>query len=730
MKPKSDPNRFSEHGPKPVFQVKADRVEQEGFVAMANSPTEIVSNQNRQKAKWTLRSDISHYPTFKSEQILIDALYNLSLEEVILNTEADQTFRTGEKWEGVWTRDVSYGIMLGLGILEPEMSKNSLRRKVKSGRIVQDTGTGGAYPVSSDRVVWALAAYEIYQVTGDRDWLEEIYPVIKDSVKDDLKNVHDPKTGLVKGESSFLDWREQTYPRWMQPADIFESLALGTNAVHHQANKLLALIAAELEDHAPAQEYARHAAKIKTAINTHLWMEDKGYYGQYLYGRTHKLLSPRAEALGEALCVLFDIADHDKQNQVVAQTPVTPFGIPCIFPQIPGIPPYHNDGVWPFVQAFWSLAAAKVGNEDALTESLDAIYRAAALFLTNKENFVVHSGEHAGTQINSDRQLWSVAGNLGMVFKVFFGLGFEKDYLTFSPSVPKKYTGKKQLQGLKIRNVVLDLEMEGFGRQIQTISLDGQLLDKPQIPLTLEGQHHVKISLTNHSGPLSKINKQEVFFSPDTPKAKLHANTLVWEGQDDAKGYKVLKNGKFYLQTEKSQVAISGKDHAVYQVIAISDREEESYASAPILANAAEGMGVVQLEKFAGPVLSAYSGYRGEGYVEISKTVNKALSFTLSIPQTGDYAMHFVYSNGNGPINTGNSCAIRALYREDVFIGTFVFPHRGMEIWDEWGESNSIQLPLEKGLHHFTLSLEAFCENMNGTINQAMLDCVRVVRLA
>ena len=45
--------------------------------------------------------------------------------------------------------------------------------------------------------------------------------------------------------------------------------------------------------------------------------------------------------------------------QVVANTPVYEYGIPSIFPQIPNIPPYHNNGIWPFVQAYWTLAAAK-----------------------------------------------------------------------------------------------------------------------------------------------------------------------------------------------------------------------------------------------------------------------------------------------------------------------------------------------------------------------------------
>ncbi len=70
--------------------------------------------------------------------------------------EPDSTFRTGKEWSGVWTRDISYSIILSLAYLQPKVAKYSLLRKVKNGVIVQDTGTGGAYPVSTDRMVWAM----------------------------------------------------------------------------------------------------------------------------------------------------------------------------------------------------------------------------------------------------------------------------------------------------------------------------------------------------------------------------------------------------------------------------------------------------------------------------------------------------------------------------------------------------------------------------------------------
>ena len=61
-------------------------------------------------------------------------------------------------------------------------------------------------------MIWAMAAYELYKVTGDQTWKEAIYPVIRKSLEDDRATVFDPETGLVRGESSYLDWRQQEYP--------------------------------------------------------------------------------------------------------------------------------------------------------------------------------------------------------------------------------------------------------------------------------------------------------------------------------------------------------------------------------------------------------------------------------------------------------------------------------------------------------------------------------------
>ncbi|MCB8994975.1 MAG: glycogen debranching protein [Bacteroidales bacterium] len=650
------------------YTIYSDSLVQNPYKAITVSASSLTSDypilDSGKIFSWELSTDISHFPQYHSDQKIVDALYNMSLEELIKDIRSDSTFMAGEKWDGVWTRDISYSITLSLASIAPELSKNSLLRKVKNKRIIQDTGTGGSWPISTDRLTWALAAWEIYKVTADRDWLKQAYEIIKNSLDDDKKVAFDEKTGLMYGESSFLDWREQSYPVWMQPVDIYESKNLGTNAVHYQANKILSAMAVILNE--PNTAYEETAEKIKEGINSYLWMEEKGYYGQYLYGRYIQELSPRSEALGEALCVLFNIPDSSRQKEIIENTPVTEYGIPCIYPQIPGIQPYHNNAVWPFVEAFWTMASAKAQNETSVLRGLGAIYRPAALFLTNKENMVAETGDEKGTVINSNRQLWSVAGNIAMVYKVFFGMDFQPEGIIFHPFVPESFKGKKELAGFSYRSMNLTLRLKGYGNEIKAFRIDGVLSKTPFLPGDLSGDHRIEIELENSEILTGKVNLQPITFLAFPPLS---------------------------AETTTSEIA------------------------------------VLEAEKFASGSDLPYKGFSGKGFVELSKQKNTTYSFTADIPEAGEYLIEFRYSNGSGPINTENKCAIRTLKLNSEMVGSIVFPQRGTNEWSVWGESNSLPVSLSKGLNHLSLVFEPWNENMNGEINTCMLDQIRILKL-
>ncbi|WP_245882575.1 alpha-L-rhamnosidase-related protein [Hymenobacter chitinivorans] len=683
-------------------------------------------------AHWQQTLDTTEFPQLTSDYPLLDALYNLALEEAKRAVEPDGTFRTGKEWAGVWTRDISYSIILAQAALQPEVAKTSLLRKVTPrGRIIQDTGTGGAYPCSTDRMIWAVAAWEIYLTTGDEAWLRQVYPIIKNSLEDDVLNAYNPQTGLVRGESSFLDWREQTYPKWMQPVDIYQSESLGTNAVHFQANQVLAQMATTLGDAVVAQAAQQRAARIKNGINQYLWLAEQGYYGQFRYGRVYQHLSPKAEALGEALTVLFGVAAGRRAQTVVTHTPVMDYGIPCIYPQISGIPPYHNNAVWPFVQSYWGLAAAKVGNEDSFLASLMAVARPAALFLTNKENFVASNGDFAGTQINSSNMLWSLSGSLGLVYKGLFGMDFQPDRLVFQPFVPQALQGTRRLTGFRYRRAVLDIEVQGFGNRIDSITLDGQQLPAAAVPATLTGTHTVQIKLVNSLPEVSyKVTHAPPHAAPMTPEVHYAAGRLTWAPVEGAKAYQVLRNGQFAARTTSPEFALpSAPTYAEYQVVAVDSRNYESFASEPLAVPARKFQRIYDLGTGRSKSSKSYKGYTGAGFVEISSTQNKTLAVPVTVPEAGLYAIDFRYANGNGPLNTSNKCAIRTLRRGRQQLGTVVLPQRAVDEWSDWGFSNPILVRLETGLHPLTLTFEAANENMNGEVNQAMLDYLRLTKI-
>ena len=101
-------------------------------------------------------------------------------------------------------------------------------------------------------------------MTGDRKWLEFIYPVAKRSLETDAATIYDAATGLVRGETSFIDWREQSHPKWMQTADIYSTLTLSTSVVHAQAWSVLADMADMLgkkHEAAKAREQAKKYAR-------------------------------------------------------------------------------------------------------------------------------------------------------------------------------------------------------------------------------------------------------------------------------------------------------------------------------------------------------------------------------------------------------------------------------------------------------------------------------------
>ena len=680
--------------------------------------------------EWKMDSMLNCFPTYKSDQMLVDAVYNMSLECIKSNVRPDNTYRAGAAWDGVWTRDVSYSIYLALAYLDPQNAINSLRAKVKNGRIIQDTGTGGAWPVSSDRIVWAIAAWEIYKTTGDRQWLAEAYDIIVASLKDDMQVVWNNEYRLMHGEQSYLDWREQTYPRWMQPKDIYESMCLGTNVVFARAFDIVEDMADELEVEQPA-EFEGMDEAITNAINKNLWLEERGYYSEYLYGGVYPIQSQATDNLGQALSVIFDVATDEMARTLISRTPVVAFGTSSVYPQLVNIKPYHNDAVWPFVQSYWNLAAAEVENIDAFNAGFGAVLRAAALFGTQKELFVASNGDYRGTAVNSDKMLWSSTGYVSTLFRVFAGMEFETDGINFSPFIPASISGDKVINNFRYRDAVLDITVKGTGNEIASFEIDGAVSDEPHFPATLTGNHSIVITMANNTIASQPRNAAVQEWMPATPIVNYHDNIVDITNSTKGLSYEYFVNGVKQEKPEGNSIIVGQPDvFSTIDIVPVNAKNIAGFTMQPIEYIPEGALSIIQAEKIAQPGTAFITdSKKARRFVEITTKKNTTLSFKVNAEFEGTYFVDVRYANGSGPINTENKCAIRTLVANGEQAGALIMPQRGIDEWLSTGFSNRVAVQLKEGIN--TLSIQYITPqniNMNGDVNTALIDYIRIIR--
>ncbi|MCM1153275.1 MAG: hypothetical protein NC328_06450 [Muribaculum sp.] len=732
-----------------AYRWEGDTIYQNEFKAWADDAYTLRSNYKGRPGyfmpisqKWQRKNDLSKYPVLTTDNLLHQAIFNMGLDEMVNAVEPDTTLRTGKEWSGVWTRDVSYSIILSMAALQPEASMISLMKKVNSeGQIIQDTGSGGAWPVSTDRMVWVLAAWEIYKVTGDKAWLRKVYPIAERSLAKDEATVMSPR-GLVKGETSFIDWREQSYPKWMQTADISQSEAMGTNVMYAAALQAMSDMARILGKKKEAEKFGKESKALAANIDKVFWMPDKGYYGMYTYGRDNMILNPRAETLGEALSIIYDIAPADKQKTISQSNPHTPFGPAIFYPQISDMPSYHNNALWPWVGAYWTIAQAKAGNEQGVLEGIGSVFRPAALFTTNKENFNLDNGD-IYTELNSSNMLWCLAGNIALTTKVLFGLNYEPDGLLIKPFVPKVFDGIRTLHNVAYRGAVLNITVSGYGDSVKSLKLNGKFLSPDDIiPASrLKGVCNIEVEMDNEPIPAMQVNRQPNLKAPVTPITWLihdasfegenvpMLNLMQWNPIEYIGKYQILKDGKIIAETRETSWPVTSPGE--WQVIGVSTDGTPSFASEPRVNS---DILTVQFDNekntMNSPEISylpaeQVMGFTGEGFVELDHTT-PPVEVTVEVPQTGQYSVSLRYANGNGPVNTENKAAIRTMTADGNKVATMVMPHRGVGNWFDWGYSNSVTVSLDKGRHTIRIEYLPENENMNLSTNHALLDRVEL----
>lgn len=734
-----------ENGSLLPYTLFPDHVLEASFLGMrtskALSPTEIVSDYHGEGGHWKLKEDLSSFPQFTADNnIMIVALYNMALEEMQMNLRSDTTFMAGALWPDTWTRDVVYSIYFSFSWIRQDISKRTLRKQTlkKPKEALQDTGTGGSWPISTDRVVWALAAWEYYLVTGDKDWLEEAYEGLSYTATKDIHVAFDKNVGLFRGETCSMDWRTHTYPDWFSNENIGESFSSGTNALHMFMYEFLIRSGKILgKSNNEIKVWEKYHTAVKDGLNKLFWNEKQGLYNAYLYPEFMNYRpTQRVDAMSNGLCALLGAASPEQISTIIENFPLYPYGAAVLYPTIPDDFAYHNKSVWAVWQTPYMYAAKRAGNIVAANHIMKSQIRQGAMFLTHKENMTYDTGYDRNTALNSDRQLWSVASYVSMVYRMLFGMDMTETGLQFNPVIPRDLiNGAIYLRNFKYRHAMLDIAVKGSGNKIKSLKSNGLEQALPyKLPSEATGKFDIEIEMTTDKNVSNKITVVEAgpgkCWSPVEPVLKSENGKLIWES---IPGLKSFVYGPGINEEVTSPYDLNGQPNGFYSVYTIDEKGFESDLSNPVTHSASIDIYEAENAKYKGTIGNSEKGFSGNGYLVDMSENSADAEFTVNITESGNYAIALIGSNGRGPHDV--YCFIRSVVVDDVDTGTFILESSGH--WDTWTTSNYLFLnKIPAGKHtvklRFNPENNGFDSNMShgkADRNDAYLDYLKVIKL-
>ena len=233
------------------------------------------------------------------------------------------------------------------------------------------------------------AAYVVYQVNGDADWLAaelKGLPVItrlNAAGEWLLAQRRDASTRLIKRDHT-TDWGDVRFqPTDGNPTDVVAEDVVWTASIYDQALayrawRELAAMNRAVGDEAATRRWDAEAESLRTAVNAYLWQPDRGFY------RTHLHLTPLAHdfdenrivSIANAVAVISGLADSSQEAAILAvleearlEAGARKAGL-VLYPPYPngffaqpfmGPGAYQNGGVWDWWGGWQVLAEFESG---------------------------------------------------------------------------------------------------------------------------------------------------------------------------------------------------------------------------------------------------------------------------------------------------------------------------------------------------------------------------------
>ncbi|MFI6080842.1 MGH1-like glycoside hydrolase domain-containing protein [Streptomyces sp. NPDC051217] len=420
--------------------------------------------------------------------------------------------RAGGGYEQPWTRDASVNSWNAASLLSPDVARNTLwsvcRRQDDGTLVVQQDNQWW------DQIVWVIAARNHYLTTGDRRFVTDAHQAALNTLRLNRDRHFNEEYGLFEGPA-FMQDGIAGYPSppydpengssfVLDHPDTDTMMCLSTNCLYHAAYLACADMSDVVGDRSVAGELRGAAARLRTAIDSHLWRPEADSYGYLIHGSGERVgqLETYQEGNGLAFAVLCGVASRARTHALLRTTHRQPRGVVNVYPHFSGFdderPGRHNVIVWPMTVGMWGHAAAVGGRVDLFGQAvvdIATLQRPDGHFweIYNAKSGAVDGGWQNERQWESEEdQTWSATGYLRLIHQGLFGMRFEHDGLRFTPSLPAGW-GPVTLRDLCYRDMTLDITLTGSGKRVVSTKVDGRRADT--VPAGLRGRHHVRIQL-------------------------------------------------------------------------------------------------------------------------------------------------------------------------------------------------------------------------------------------
>lgn len=648
------------------FEIYADSIVRHSDIHKAASATEITGIwQLADTAASTLLST----PTLRTDNRIVDALFTKA------ESERHDTLSPHE-------------IYLSAGLLRPDDAMKTLREIAN-----RPTPDDENYPHSTLSPYWAEAAWEVYCATGSQKWLTEAFGLLQKMLQRQQQLNSSPLLpdlviGTYATPHSAATTTAATSPQWLDGMEQFQSFSTTVNILRADALDIASRMAGELNNAKKQRSFKDDATRLRNAINDRLWHPDRQFYGQRLYGSICPIADLITDNEANSLAILTGTATREMADAIIANATLPTFGIPTTYPM-------ESDGnnrrLSPEVQTLFALAAAKVRNAEAFT--------LATASLMN---------------LSLDRRLPSLLP--AIVLKGMFGISATTTGLTFSPMIPDKFPGGKHLEGLRYRDAVIDISLNGTGDRIASFMLDSVSLPSPAIPVDLSGHHRVTITLSGNN--ISSHRRLNIVDRPatilPTPKVdRTSATELRITNFDADTRYAVYINGIVNEEITSPDHSIDLPDENATAIVNIVPLRKAS-AKKSSAVNASAGYSSKSLVIYPKSSLLTVSASTiiprrpprhfikdpatASNYIELAARHNTRITCYVNAPDDGDYYLTVGYANGF------DRCAIRRLDINDRYASTLLFPPVNPNDWISVNPSTTASVSLQKGVNKIALT--------------------------